>query len=198
MAGYYGYSKSNNAISAEQEGKFPRSKVAKKLGIPSAWILENVKTNEYHHTSCKYNTTYYYDLEDVISIWINSGNKPTKKMLPFPVCKLSEELYYMFENFAAAAATPALIKYSQKRQDEINKARRDSEQRSQLRKDFAANYLAEFPIDIEKLKEEMELLVSQCNGNSREIKKIRSRRRKMHGVIRNLANREAYTAFPII
>jgi hypothetical protein len=62
MAGYYNYSKSNNAIAAERNGRYPASHVAKMLGVPVAWVrLQG--TNEWHHTSARYNVTNYYDLE---------------------------------------------------------------------------------------------------------------------------------------
>ena len=62
MAGYHNYSKSNNAIAAERNGRYPASHVAKMLGVPVAWVrLQG--TNEWHHTSARYNVTNYYDLE---------------------------------------------------------------------------------------------------------------------------------------
>ena len=62
MAGYYNYSKSNNAIAAERNGRYPASHAAKMLGVPVAWVkLQG--TNEWHHTSARYNVTNYYDLE---------------------------------------------------------------------------------------------------------------------------------------
>lgn len=63
MAGYHGYSKSNNAIQAEKEGKFPASVVAKKLKIPTALVKEMLRPCEWHHTSKWYNSTDYYDLD---------------------------------------------------------------------------------------------------------------------------------------
>ena len=62
MAGYHNYSKSNNAIAAERNGRYPASHVAKMLGVPVAWVrLQG--TNEWHHTSARYNVTNYYDVE---------------------------------------------------------------------------------------------------------------------------------------
>lgn len=62
MAGYSGYSKSNNAVSAEADGKFPASVVAKKLKIPIDFLKEKFEPTEWHHTSARYNKTDYYDL----------------------------------------------------------------------------------------------------------------------------------------
>lgn len=63
MAGYCAdFSKSNNAVDAERSGRFPASVVAKKLGVPTEFIRRQ-KPVEWHHTSSRYNATYYYDLE---------------------------------------------------------------------------------------------------------------------------------------
>ncbi len=61
MAGYEGYSKSNNALDAESEGKFPASVLAKKLGVQSQAIKALMRPCEWHHTSSHYNATNYYD-----------------------------------------------------------------------------------------------------------------------------------------
>ena len=71
MAGYHCYSKSNNALDAEKEGRYPITKaapiLAKKLNwsVPKARaFLLSIGTKEWHHTSCKYNATNYYDISD--------------------------------------------------------------------------------------------------------------------------------------
>ena len=61
MAGYSGYSKSNNAIAAEAQGRFPASVLARKLGVKTGAIRELAVDSEWHHTSKKYNVTVYYD-----------------------------------------------------------------------------------------------------------------------------------------
>lgn len=70
-AGYDGYSKSNNAIQAEEEGKFPLSQaskiVASNFGITqkqAKWLLEKIGPCEWHHTSSHYNRTDYYDTNE--------------------------------------------------------------------------------------------------------------------------------------
>jgi len=68
MAGYFEYSKSNNAIDAENNGCFPASILAKKLGVSSKAIKELMTPCEYHHTSCWYNKTDYYDMEYALEI----------------------------------------------------------------------------------------------------------------------------------
>lgn len=67
MAGYAGYSKSNNAVAAESEGKLPLTHaikaVAAQAGITqkkAREILTEIGRCEWHHTSKKYNETDYY------------------------------------------------------------------------------------------------------------------------------------------
>lgn len=64
MAGYYNYSKSNNAIAAERNGRYPASRVAKMLGVPTLWV-QRQRSREWHHTSSRYNITDYYDVEEL-------------------------------------------------------------------------------------------------------------------------------------
>lgn len=68
MAGYHGFSKSNNAIMAEAEFKFPASVAAKKLGVLTEAIKTLLEPCEWHHTSSYYNRTDYYDIEAVLAL----------------------------------------------------------------------------------------------------------------------------------
>ena len=68
MAGYSGFSKSNNAVEAELSGLFPASVLAKKIGVSTAAIKALLEVAEWHHTSSYYNKTYYYDIEDAMAI----------------------------------------------------------------------------------------------------------------------------------
>lgn len=70
MAGYCGFSMSNNAIFAYENGKIPFSKLPakiKKIGV------ENLKRFcppcEYHHTGKFYNSTDFYDLAEVLAVF---------------------------------------------------------------------------------------------------------------------------------
>lgn len=65
MAGYSGYSKSINALEAEDDGLFPASICAKKLGVSTAAIKEILRPSEWHHTSGWFNKTDYYDISDL-------------------------------------------------------------------------------------------------------------------------------------
>jgi|GEM_PF-4536273 len=64
MAGYNGYSKSNNAIGAENDGRFPASKIASMLKVKAGAVKELLSAVEWHHTSKFYNITMYYSLEN--------------------------------------------------------------------------------------------------------------------------------------
>ncbi len=66
MAGYDGYSKSNNAVAAESEGRYPASTLARKLGVKTGAIRALMDPCEWHHTSKRYNTTDYYDGADLL------------------------------------------------------------------------------------------------------------------------------------
>lgn len=68
MAGYSDYSKSNNAVDAEISGKYPISILAKKLHIKTDAIRAIMQPDEWHHTSCHYNRTNYYDGEYMIAL----------------------------------------------------------------------------------------------------------------------------------
>jgi len=61
MAGYDGFSKSNNARSAEQMDRYPATILAKKLTCRPGAIKALMQPTEWHHTSSRYNTTDYYD-----------------------------------------------------------------------------------------------------------------------------------------
>jgi hypothetical protein len=69
MTGYYGYSKSNNAVFAENQGKMNATNFAKWLrkispfwkGVTSKFVSTYIPSCEWHHTSMHYNITNYYD-----------------------------------------------------------------------------------------------------------------------------------------
>jgi hypothetical protein len=72
MAGYHGYSKSNNALDAESEGRHTASKLARRLGVDTQAVTDHCSSREFHHTSKWYNATYYYD-EPALLIEADSG-----------------------------------------------------------------------------------------------------------------------------
>lgn len=59
MAGYSGISMSNNARDAYNRGLCPASKVHKKL--PVALIVKFCRSEEWHHSSPRYNEISYYN-----------------------------------------------------------------------------------------------------------------------------------------
>lgn len=71
MSGYNGFSKSNNAVAAEADGRFPASVVARKLGVPAAYVRDRIGTSEWHHSSKYFNVVKYYDLAECEE-WMDS------------------------------------------------------------------------------------------------------------------------------
>lgn len=92
MAGYYGFSKSNNAVAAESNNCFPLSVATKELAAQAKdkgikltrWqariVLETLGTSEYHHCSSYYNEVLYYNVDDALEA-LQSGeiSIPTEK-----------------------------------------------------------------------------------------------------------------------
>lgn len=63
MAGYNGISMSNNAVDAYNRGLCPASKVHPRL--PEALIIKFCRSDEWHHSSPRYNEISYYNPEYV-------------------------------------------------------------------------------------------------------------------------------------
>lgn len=71
MAGYFDFSKSNNAVIAENEGLMVASDLAKKLkrflkGIDATIVNDVIPEREWHHTSKFYNQCNYYSYDDAL------------------------------------------------------------------------------------------------------------------------------------
>jgi len=94
MAGYNGFSMSNNAVEAYNKGLLPLSKITasmlKDAGIKTKKselkILTSngiIKHTEWHHTSCHYNCTDFYSLDDIREQLeqIESESAPLKRQL---------------------------------------------------------------------------------------------------------------------
>jgi hypothetical protein len=88
MAGYDGFSKSNNAVQAELDGKFPKSLavkiIAKKYSVSqkrAEKFLSTVPPCEWHHSSKNYNKVDYFqtDLEEDQVAFLRSLNVPEQK-----------------------------------------------------------------------------------------------------------------------
>ena len=69
MAGYDGYSKSNNALAAESEGKLPLTRAIPEVRSATGCAAKEARAAllangpvEWHHTSKQYNRTNYYDV----------------------------------------------------------------------------------------------------------------------------------------
>lgn len=88
MAGYCGYSKSNNAVEAEENGIFPLSHVGKhiqyliikNLGFKPTLkdckaLAEVYGTSEWHHSSKFYNRVDYYDSQAIFDDLVETFTK---------------------------------------------------------------------------------------------------------------------------
>jgi hypothetical protein len=73
MAGYSGYSKSNNAVAAESDGRYPASVLAKRLRVSADAVRAVLTTSEWHHSSKYYNRVHYYDGAALIALAENPG-----------------------------------------------------------------------------------------------------------------------------
>jgi hypothetical protein len=75
MAGYCGFSKSNNAVRAENDGLVVASKLAKLLGggVTAAIVKAAVHANEWHHTSKFFNCVNYYQTEPLVPLFRATG-----------------------------------------------------------------------------------------------------------------------------
>jgi hypothetical protein len=74
MAGYSGYSKSNNAIRAEDQGKLTLTQFKKTYKLETQTIEAFFKPCEWHHTSSFYNETNYYDPEEIKETFAEFGD----------------------------------------------------------------------------------------------------------------------------
>ena len=85
MAGYDNFSESNNSIDAKQNGRFPASILAKRIGVKTGAIKSLLTPCEWHHTSSRFNMTDFYDEEEAYEIldrlkaWENAEEVETTK-----------------------------------------------------------------------------------------------------------------------
>jgi len=70
MAGYHGFSKSNNAVYAEENGCFPASTLARRLGVQVGAIKALMESSEWHHSSKYYNKVDYYDGAAMLAVLV--------------------------------------------------------------------------------------------------------------------------------
>ena len=91
MAGYHGFSKSNNAVAAEEDGRFPASVLAKRIGVKTSAIKAMMSPSEWHHTSSRYNRTDYYDESEAIEIIsdLKAWQEPAKDLAVYEECTVT-------------------------------------------------------------------------------------------------------------
>ena len=73
MSGYAGYSKSNNAIAAEESGMLPLTRATRAVACQAGCTqkvaraaLLAIGSSEWHHTSKHFNPTDYYDVDQAV------------------------------------------------------------------------------------------------------------------------------------
>ena len=88
MSGYQYFSKSNNAIEAEQYGRFPASILARRIGVKCKAIKALMVPSEWHHTSKHYNKTNYYDEEEALEMieQLKAWKEPSKDVVVHEKC----------------------------------------------------------------------------------------------------------------
>jgi hypothetical protein len=71
MSGYFCFAKSNNALTAESNERYPLSRASKIMSKKLGWTLAKAKaflsqqgTAEWHHSSKMYNKINYYNVSD--------------------------------------------------------------------------------------------------------------------------------------
>ncbi|MFA5387838.1 MAG: hypothetical protein WC322_05670 [Candidatus Paceibacterota bacterium] len=65
MSGYAGFSKSNNAVDAEEAGLLTLTATAKQLKVSTEAVRSILSPSEWHHSSKYYNKVDYYDLDEI-------------------------------------------------------------------------------------------------------------------------------------
>lgn len=78
--GYIGFSISAKAAKAKQDGRYPKTEFKQVYGISEKKFQELLKggviyKSEWHHTSCKYNRTDFFDIDDKVKFFIAIGDK---------------------------------------------------------------------------------------------------------------------------
>ena len=91
MAGYQGYSKSNNAVAAEEDGRYPASTLAKRLGVKTGAIKALMSPSEWHHTSSRYNKTNFYDETEALEMIgdLQAWQEPSKGLEVLEKCNVT-------------------------------------------------------------------------------------------------------------
>ena len=91
MSGYHGFSKSNNAILAEENGEFPATIAAKKLGVSAAALKFYLTPCAWHHTGKMYRCTNYYDISRFLDVDLDDDDRELlAKMKSYKVEKATE------------------------------------------------------------------------------------------------------------
>jgi hypothetical protein len=90
MSGYQeDFSKSNNAVEAENRGYYPASILAQRLGVKTKAVLSLLHSAEWHHSSKFFNPVAYYSEEDAIEKLdaLKAFQEPKKAEAVFQNCR---------------------------------------------------------------------------------------------------------------
>ena len=101
MAGYNNFSESNNMTEAKSDGRLPASLLAKRIkrffkGVTAKAIAETLHSNEWHHSSKRYNIVNVYDIRQLGELEVRRYLRKKIKELKQPKPKT---LYFKSWNF---------------------------------------------------------------------------------------------------
>lgn len=101
MAGYNGFSESNNMTEAKSDGRLPASLLAKRIkkyfkGVTTKAVSESLHSNEWHHSSKRYNIVNVYDMRQLGELEVRQVLRNKIKELKQPKPKT---LYFKSWNF---------------------------------------------------------------------------------------------------
>ena len=119
-SGYAGYSKSNNAIDAEESGEMNASQLAKALSCSTVAIKKLLSPSSWHHTSKEYNKTNYYSEPLLLAI---AGKGTIEKDEEGFLAKYKQQESYPTEEEITEAKSllQQLRSYSKEQQEETHK-----------------------------------------------------------------------------
>lgn len=117
MAGYCGFSKSNNAVAAEFEGKYSATEAARLLGVSAAAIKAILRPCEWHHTGSHYRKTDYYDISEILDE-SEEGQEILKDLKAYKADKIETQSYIAdvkFLTWEGSRAHPKAIEHAGER-----------------------------------------------------------------------------------
>ena len=129
MAGYHGYSMSNNAVDAYADGRMPLSRITLAVLREAGWTetlalakwlarTESWECSEWHHTSKEFHTTDFYDPAELVEWWQGLDDDDRTALTELYVLyrpakqQLSEErVHGTYTEFSGSRNHPKLTKH---------------------------------------------------------------------------------------